>query len=452
MKKVYWIKPIIFIAILILVACKKEKTPADIAYPPVTHWPVVKTLKVTNIDSTSAKLNGTVNGYGLFTTVTFEYGPTTSYGSAVTASESPVTGNKISNVSADISGLTCGTTYHFRIKADNSKWINFYGSDSTFIAGHIPALKTISISGIATTTAVSGGNVISDGCTTITLRGVCWSKTANPTISDSKTSDGVGSGQYLSNIIGLTVGTTYHIRAYASNSTGTAYGDDVSFSTLGQFLPILPTLTTTPVSDITRTTAISGGNITDDVGAAIADRGVDYATTTLGLTGNHLVFPFFSSTHDGTGTGSFTSNLTGLQPGTTYYVRAYADNGCRRAKGNIISFTTLPPLPPLPPCYEVPIVATMAATNISATGATLNGTVNANGLQTTVTFIYLPHNPLAPIWKTLKAMQSPITGNSIINVSADVSGLQTGFGCIFYVRATNSCGTIDGDKMSFTPH
>jgi hypothetical protein len=116
MKKVFWIRQIIFTAILLLIACKKEPPSGDTEgkYP---HWPVVQTLVATNVDSTAAKLNGTVNGYDLPTTVTFEYGITTDYGSTVTAFQSPVRGDSITHVSADISGLTPGTTYHFRVKA-----------------------------------------------------------------------------------------------------------------------------------------------------------------------------------------------------------------------------------------------------------------------------------------------------------------------------------------------
>ena len=120
MKKVIWINLIIFTAILLLVGCNKEKTSGEQEYE-VTHWPVVKTLEATNIDSTTAKLNGTINSYGLSTTVIFEYGTTTSYGNTFTASESPVTRNGVTHVSADISDLTPCTTYHFRLKAENSK-------------------------------------------------------------------------------------------------------------------------------------------------------------------------------------------------------------------------------------------------------------------------------------------------------------------------------------------
>ena len=97
--------------------CKKEE--------PTGKAPSCLTQPATNKSATGATLNGTVNANGLSTTVTFEYGTTTSYGSTVTASQSPVTGNTITNVSADISGLTPDTTYHFRVKAENSLWNNF---------------------------------------------------------------------------------------------------------------------------------------------------------------------------------------------------------------------------------------------------------------------------------------------------------------------------------------
>jgi hypothetical protein len=544
MKKVFRINLLIATAILLLFACKKDP-PSNDTGPSYIHWPVVKTLKATNIDSITAKLNGTVNGYGLSTTVIFEYGTTISYGSTVEASESPVTKDGVTKVSADISGLTCGKTYHFRIKAENSKWINFYGTDSTLTSGHIPTLKTTSISGIVETAAVSGGNILYDGCTVILSRGVCWSTTASPTTSDSKTSDGGGSGQYMSNIIGLTDGTTYHIRAYATNSAGTAYGNEVSFTTLslptvsnfgvtnltsstatvfgtvnansspsvitieygkttsyGQELtpgqsPVtgnvntdiavtltdltcgtiyhlrakaensagisysedvtfifatFPALVTNPVTGITASSAVSGGNIVDDGCPADTSRGIQWSRSKSFLPCRpspecyHVYY-----TDDGAGAGSFTSTMMlGLQPSTTYYVRAYAKNSAGTAYGNVISFSTLPG----PLCNEVPIVETMAATNVSATGATLNGTVNANGPQTPVTFVlgHYVHFLPDPVWiLNLPALPSPITGNSVINVRADVSGLNAGR-YIFYVAATNTCGTTDGDFMYFTVH
>lgn len=92
-------------------------------------------------------------------------------------------------------------------------------------------ITTTAASSITGTTAVSGCNILSDGGATITARGVCWSTSANPTIADVHTTDGTGIGSFTSNITGLNMGTTYYIRAYATNSFVTAYGNEIIFIT-----------------------------------------------------------------------------------------------------------------------------------------------------------------------------------------------------------------------------
>src|SRR5258706_116845 len=96
----------------------------------------------------------------------------------------------------------------------------------------LPELLTSVVTDISYKTAISGGNITSDGRASIASRGVCWSVNPNPTISDSKTIDGGGTGTFVSNITGLTSGTTYHLRAYATNSVGTAYGNEVVFTSI----------------------------------------------------------------------------------------------------------------------------------------------------------------------------------------------------------------------------
>lgn len=95
----------------------------------------------------------------------------------------------------------------------------------------LPTLTTAVITSIETTTAISGGIISSDGASNVTSRGICWSTNTNPTTADSKTSDGTGTGNFVSNLTGLLPNTTYYVRAYATNSVGTAYGNQVSFST-----------------------------------------------------------------------------------------------------------------------------------------------------------------------------------------------------------------------------
>jgi|GEM_PF-1407785 len=114
----------------------------------------------------------------------------------------------------------------------------------------LPKITTDSISNIAQNTATGGGNVTSDGGATVTARGVCWSTNQNPTITDSKTIDGMGTGSFASNITGLTANTTYYVRAYATNSVVTGYGNQVSFTTTSNRIIFNPNLTYRTVTDI----------------------------------------------------------------------------------------------------------------------------------------------------------------------------------------------------------
>ena len=196
------------------------------------------------------------------------------------------------------------------------------------VKGDIPIVTTNSISAITQSTSKSGGNVTSDEGSIVTARGVCWSTIQNPTISNNKTTDGSGTGSFTSNLTGLTAGTTYYIRSYATNGWGTSYGNELTFTTFA-----LPTVATNSVSAITQTSATSGGIITNDGGTSVTARGVCWSTTQNPTISN-------SKTIDGWGTGSFTSSLTGLTAGTTYYVRAYATNNLGTAYGKNVSFVT----------------------------------------------------------------------------------------------------------------
>jgi N-acetylneuraminic acid mutarotase len=193
-----------------------------------------------------------------------------------------------------------------------------------------PVLTTEYVSKATQTSAVSGGNVTDDGGAEVNARGICWGTTHNPTTSSTKTSDGTGTGTFTSNMTGLTANTTYYVRAYATNSEGTGYGDEVTFSTS----PIsLATLSTTAISSITTTSAISGGEINSDGGGAITASGICWGTSqNPTITDNKTIDEWV--------TGSFTSNLAGLNPGTTYFVRAYAVNNAGVAYGIQLRFTT----------------------------------------------------------------------------------------------------------------
>ena len=193
-----------------------------------------------------------------------------------------------------------------------------------------PILTTVEPSEITQKTITCGGNITSDGGEEIIIAGIYWSTSANPSIKDKHTNDTKELGSFTSNLTGLTPNTKYYIRAYAYNKAGEGYGNEITFTTS----PIaLATLTTADVTSITSSSAISGGNITDDGGGIITARGVCWATNANPtVTEEH--------TTNSTGTGSFISTINCLSFATTYYVRAYAINSAGTTYGDQQSFTT----------------------------------------------------------------------------------------------------------------
>jgi len=135
-------------------------------------------------------------------------------------------------------GLTCNNAYTRYVWAYNACGNSPPASisQSTLICNSTPSVSTLPATSITQTSATSGGNVTSDGGATVTSRGVCWSTIPNPTISDNHTSDGSGTGTFTSTLNGLSPNTPYYIRAYATNSAGTAYGSQVSFTTSAGFV------------------------------------------------------------------------------------------------------------------------------------------------------------------------------------------------------------------------
>jgi len=331
------------------------------------------------------------------------------------------------SITSPVAGLTiwcsnCGTSGQMQVY-NGTVWTNMVGDVAL---GAVPTITTTAATSIASTSAVSGGTVTSDGGTTITARGVCWSTSINPTIANSKTIVAGTTGTYTSNITGLTINTTYYLRAYATNSVGTAYGNQISFSTVS-----LPTIASTlAATDITTTTAISGGNITSDGGGAITARGICWGTSVNPTTSNSL------STVAGT-TGTYTSTMTSLTSGTLYYVRAYATNGAGTSYGTQISFNTQSP----------PIVAsTTAATSITATSASSGGNLtNDGGLTITAKGVCWSTSPNPTIADS--KTDNGVTAGTYIS---SITGLTAS--TLYYVRAyaTNTAGTAYASQISFT--
>jgi len=393
--------------------------------------PTVITTAITNITQTSATSGGEVTADG--------GSPVTARGICWSTSTNPTlanffstNGSGLGSFVSQMEGLEEDTKYYVRAYATNSAGTS-YGNENSFTTGQTitsPTVTTDDITNITQTTATSGGNVTSDGGAAVTVRGVCWSTSQNPTTADNLTTDGSGIGTFTSSLTGLTAYTTYYVRAYATNSAGTSYGNEKEFTTLPNVT--VPTVSTAPVTNISTNSATSGGTVTDDGGAFVSARGVCWSTSQNPT----LADPY---TTDGTGTGSFISQLTGLTSNTTYYVRAYATNSAGTSYGNQQSFTTLQD-------PVLPTVTTNDATDITQTTATSGGNVVSDG-GATVTV-------RGVCWST---SSNPTTTD---NHTTDGSGIGafvsylTGLtpNTFYYVRAyaTNSVGTAYGNEITFT--
>ena len=194
----------------------------------------------------------------------------------------------------------------------------------------LPNVQTDAITGITQTSAIGGGTVSDDGRSAIRRRGICWNTATNPTIINSHAEAGNGTGHFVAAISELVSGQTYYVRAYAENGVGIAYGQEVVFSALTG----APVVTTATITDVTQNSVTCGGVVTSDNGNAVTARGVCYSSTSVQPTIND------AHTSDGSGTGSYTSHITGLQSGTTYYIRAYATNAEGTGYGEVKTVTT----------------------------------------------------------------------------------------------------------------
>lgn len=294
----------------------------------------------------------------------------------------------------------------------------------------LPELTTTAATNIGTTSAIGGGTVTSNGGGTIIELGVCYDTIPGPTIADEKTSAAVVQTSFSAFINNLNSGTTYYVRAYATNSAGTAYGNEINFTTATTPGIALPVLTTTTASSITQVSASSGLTINNTGGGNISVKGICFSTSpnpTLSDTVRVVM---------GTGS-SFVIAMTALTPATTYYIRAFATNAAGTGYGNQVSFSTLP--------VTIPVLTTTAISNISFNSATSGGTItNTGGGNISAKGICYSTSPNATIANNV--VTSP--GNSPYMTS--MTGLNNN--TTYFVRAfaTNSAGTGYGNEIAFT--
>ena len=258
-----------------------------------------------------------------------------------------------------LSNLVENTTYYVRTYATNAT-ATVYGEQIivTTLDG-LPVVETDSINTITANSFAAFGIVVSDCDIPVTARGFCYSTSQYPTIDDAITTSGKGLGEFKSNITKLEYGTTYYVRAYATNATETTYGKQIPVKTLSG----LAAVTTAEVTNIGSVKATCGGKVTDDGTLAVTARGVCYGTEQYPtIEGLHTV--------NGKGKGEFVSNITDLKDKTTYYVRAYATTDAGTTYGEQRSFITQ---------NGVPVVLLSEIGEPTANSVTCKGNVTGDG-------------------------------------------------------------------------
>jgi len=290
-----------------------------------------------------------------------------------------------------------------------------------------PAVQTVKVDNSTAYTVQATGEITDYGDTKMLEYGFCWSTSNNPTKLNSVIKLDLNSIQGVFNytITGLQSDQTYYLRAFATNETGTAYGDETSFTTNdGNIL-----ITTTEASNITPTSAQSGGSINDDGGSPVTARGVCWNTT-----GNPVITDSIKA--EGSGTGSFICNLSGLDVGTKYYVRSYATNEIGTSYGNEEIFTTL----------TTPSLTTIAISAITVNSVQSGGNITDDGgtevFDRGVCYDTSP-NP------DINDNTVHDDNNGIGTFNCTINGLMSGTS--YYVRAfaTNSVGTSYGNELIF---
>ena len=234
--------------------------------------------------------------------------------------------------------LNAATTYIAFVVDGNLYQFNYWYIDNLLltagVATTIPVLSTTTVSAITSSTATGGGNVTDEGGSAVTARGICWNTAVNPTVSlSTKTINGPGAGAFISSISGLTAGTLYHVRAWATNSAGTGYGSDLTFTTNA-----IPSPVANAATAVNQTGFVANWSNT----ATATGYRIDIATNST--------FTAFVSGYNDIDVGNVLSfGISGLNSITTYYYRVRAYNiGGTGSNSNSISVTTLS-IPPTAP-------------------------------------------------------------------------------------------------------
>lgn len=395
--------------------------------------PSLDSTMISQITQTGAKLKSTLieNGDADILSIGFCY----SIKSLPTIGESFVTTQTLNqgDFEVSISDLKPNTKYYIRSYASNIIGQS-YGPEATFITASIPAtiaeLSTKSLQNITQNTAISGGEILSDGRSPILSKGICYSKLSNPTITDSITNDGSGTASYFSLLKNLKPNTKYYVRSYATNSIGTAYGNELNFIT-NPIQVTLPVITTKAATQITKNSIKTGSFITSDGNGLITSKGICFSKTASPTIQDSVILC-------GSGSVSYDTSIYNLSANSKYYIRAFAINNAGTVYGNEVEAITLVDL-------VMPQISTSTISNIDYTSATTGGfAINTGGGSVLSKGVCYATTP-SPTTANLVVYGGNNSSDFVTNLTALNSGTN------YYIRAfiVNELGMSYGNEISF---
>jgi hypothetical protein len=327
---------------------------------------------------------------------------------------------------------TCGTGQAFNCNSTypgqfGGVWINNVACTSA----SAPSITNGTTANITCTSIdVNGNNVTSDGGASITERGVVYATTSNPTLSDSKITASGTTGSYDVTVSGLNINTLYYFRAYATNSVGTTYGNEVSSSTLNCATVVTGTSASVSCTAFT----VNNNEVTAEGSSSVTERGIVYHTSSNPTIANNKV-----TSGSGLGTYNITVN-SGLTGSTLYYVRAFATNTQGTTYGSEIQITTVPSV-----ATTATVASTTAASNINCNSATSGGNITCDGGSTITERGVVYATSSNPTTANTKVIVAGTTGSFVANLT----GLSAN--TTYYVRAyaINGQGTSYATQVSF---
>lgn len=287
-----------------------------------------------------------------------------------------------------------------------------------------PTVMTTGVADVAYTTVTLNGSVVYIGGAPVAAKGFCYDTVMHPTMESNMVNCGSGSGSFSTNLLNLKSSTTYFVRAYATNMWGTNYGEELSFTTLVEHAPSVEIL---PASEISYTSFVCNGDVTDSGTYSVTARGFCWSTEPDPvMTGEHL--------HVGNGAGVFSALLADMQPETTFYVRAYAVNAAGVTYSTPITVSTLAP--------TIPTVSTDTVNGYNECTGTVLADGNAPVTQRGFCYDTLPS-------PTLENGVVIADGSGLGEFTATLTGLPVGK--LYFVRAfaTNAKGTAYGNQIHF---